>query len=208
MKRGLYLSAPDSFEQAFEIANAVVLSGKAILVVIDSVSALAPRAVLECEVGDAHPGLHERILRQALSMLVGRASVSGTAVVLTNDLTRDFPEVDSVNWQPLMAARSSAKYFCSVRIWLERVALLDTEDVVGDYVSALVVKNRLAAPFKVAMFGVLHSGQIIDNSRAARLERHWLDPDYEKRPLHRILLERYELSQRSMEDTSRFQPRF
>ncbi len=151
----LYISQPDTGEQALEIAEALVRSGAMDVVVLDSVAALVPRAEIEGEMGESHVGLQARLMSQALRKLSGAIKQSNTAMIFTNQL-REKIGVMFGNPETTTGGRA-LKFYASVRLDVRRIESIKVGgDVIGSRIRVRVTKNKVAAPFREAEFDLIH----------------------------------------------------
>jgi recombination protein RecA len=165
----LYISQPDTGEEALEIAEALIRSGAIDVLVIDSVAALVPRAEIEGDMGDSHPGLQARLMSQALRKLSGAIKQSNAVVVFTNQLRQ---KIGVMFGNPETTSGGMAlKFYASVRLDIRRIqAIKQSGEVIGNRTRIRVKKNKVAPPFRVAEFdimyneGISRAGDVIDFS--------------------------------------------
>ena len=164
----LLVSQPDTGEQALEITDMLVRSGAVDVIIVDSVAALTPKAEIEGEMGDSHMGLHARLMSQALRKLTGNIKRANTLVVFINQIRM---KIGVMFGSPETTTGGNAlKFYASVRMDIRRIGSLKRGDeIIGNETRVKVVKNKVAPPFKEAVFDIIYNEGVSRESELIEL---------------------------------------
>ncbi|OQY06447.1 MAG: recombinase RecA [Fusobacteriia bacterium 4572_132] len=164
----MLISQPDTGEQALEIADMLVRSGAVDVIVIDSVAALVPKAEIEGEMGDSHVGLQARLMSQALRKITGSLSKSNTLLLFINQIRE---KIGGFSFGPseTTSGGRALKFYASIRLDIRRIgAIKQGEENIGNKTRVRIKKNKVAPPFKEAVFeimfgtGISRAGEVLD----------------------------------------------
>lgn len=174
----LYICQPDYGEQGLEVADRIIATGEFAVVVVDSVSALVPKAELEGEMGDSKMGLHARLMSQAMRKLTAKVSQNNCALIFINQL-RD--KIGVMFGNPETTTGGNAlKFYASVRLDVRRSttnanSIMNGEEKLGNQTTVKVIKNKVAPPFKKAEFDIIYgegvdqAGELLDYAVEAKV---------------------------------------